>query len=126
MSLDPGRLKHWGRFEQKVVPSDSNGDPQRGDQGEVVEAVWTPVVATWVAIEPLSVREFIQSAAVQSEVTTRIVARFREGMNAAMRFVHVKRGVDYAVYDLHGVLPDMDSGEEYITLAASKGVNDGG
>jgi SPP1 family predicted phage head-tail adaptor len=124
--FDPGRLRHRGRFESKVYPTDSHGDPLRGEQGELLDPVWTLVVRTWVAIEPLSVREFIQSAAMQSEVNTRIVARFREGLTAAMRFVHEKRGVDYAFYDLHGVLPDAESGEEYITLAASRGVNEGG
>jgi SPP1 family predicted phage head-tail adaptor len=123
--LDPGKLNHRGRFESLVSPTDSNGDPLRGEQGELLEPVWTFVARVWVAIEPLSVREFVQSAAMQSEVTTRIVARFREGLTASMRFVHEKRGVDYAVYDLHGVLPDKDSGEEYITLAASKGLNNG-
>ena len=125
MALDSGLLRHRVRIEELVSPVDSFGDPLRGEQGEILDPVWTLVAPAWAAIEPLSGREFIQSAALQAEITTRIVTRFREGITAAMRFVHEKNGVDYAFYNLHGVLPDKDSGQEYITFPASQGVNNG-
>ncbi len=74
----------------------------------------------WAGIEPLSARDFIAAQAVQSEVTARIVIRYREGVTAAMRIKHAGR-----LYTIHGVLPDAKSGREYLTLPVSEGVNDG-
>lgn len=73
----------------------------------------------WAAIEPLSAREFVQSAAGQSEVTARITIRTRDIL-ATDRIAY--RGV---VYNIRGVLPDKESGLEYITLPVGTGVNEG-
>lgn len=121
MALDAGLLRHRVRIEQLVSPVDSNGDPLRGEQGEILDPVWTLLATVWAAIEPLSAREFVQSAAMQSQVVARITIRHRSDVNAAMRVVHGSK-----LYNIEGVLADKDSGMEYLTLPCSEGVNAGG
>lgn len=72
------------------------------------------------SIEPLSARDFIAAQANQSEITARIVMRHRDGIDATMRILH--RG---KVYAIHGVLPDPESGREWVTLPVSEGVSQG-
>lgn len=90
-------------------------DPETG----AVSEMWTEIAKVWAAIEPLSAREFVQSAAGQSEVTARITIRTRNILPTD-RIAH--RGL---VYNIRGVLPDKDSGLEYITLPVGAGVNEG-
>lgn len=127
MALDPGKLRHRVRIEELISPVDSNGDPLRGEQGELIGKVWTPIAnpMVWASIEPLSVRDFIQSAVTQSEVSARIEMRYRPGLHDGMRFVHVRNGIDAAIYNPAGGLPDRDSGLEYITFPVKQGVNTG-
>lgn len=81
------------------------------------ETVWESVPAS---LEPLSAREFIAAQATQSQITARIVIRYREGLNAAMRILHNGR-----IYNIHGILSDPVSGLDYLTLPCSEGVSDG-
>lgn len=119
MSLSAGKLRHRVRLERYDEVEDSNGVVQDPDSGEVLRE-WTLVATVWAAIEPLSVREFIQSGAGQSQVSARITLRYRSDLNATWRIVHNAK-----VYNPEGVLADKDSGLEYVTLACSEGVNSG-
>jgi SPP1 family predicted phage head-tail adaptor len=74
------------------------------------------------AIEPLSVREFIASQQMQSQITARITIRHRQGLTAQMRILHPSTG---KIYNPAGWLADPDSGLEYVTAPCSEGVNDG-
>jgi SPP1 family predicted phage head-tail adaptor len=79
------------------------------------------VAEVWAAVEPLSAREFIASAATQSAVTARITIRYRENLDASMRLVHNGK-----VYNIAGLLPDSWSGLEYLTIpAAIQGPDEG-
>jgi len=95
---------------------------QDPDTGEMVKS-WQEVAQVWAGIEPLSAREFIQSAALQSAVSTRITIRHRVDVRASWRLVHLSRGT---IYDIAGVLADKESGLEYLTLPCSEGTNEGG
>lgn len=107
-----GTLRHRVRIERPILAQDPN-------TGEVVPD-WELVATVWASVEPLSAREFIAAQATQSEITARVVMRYRNGITPDMRLVH--RGQSY---NIHGVLPDPDSGLKYITLPVSEGVNDG-
>jgi SPP1 family predicted phage head-tail adaptor len=107
-----GDLRHRVTFEQKVTTNDPTSNE------EVV--TWVEFVTVWAAIKYLSVREFIAAQSTQSEVTCRIVTRYRDGFDASMRARH-----DGRIYNLHGALRDPVSGKEYLTFPASEGVNDG-
>ncbi|MCJ0972683.1 phage head closure protein [Pseudomonas sp. PS1] len=107
------RLRHRITLERPGL----NQDPVSGEMipGWQVFAESVPA-----SIEPLSARDFIAAQANQSEITARIVIRYRPGILPTMRILH--RG---KVYAIHGALPDADSGLEYITLPVSEGVSDG-
>lgn len=125
MSLEAGRLRHEVRIERLDYMRDSNGDAiQDPDSGEV-STEWVEVATIRAAIEPLSAREFNQSAATQSQVTARIVIRHRDDIDAACRIVHLRTGRADVIYNIHGILPDLDSGLEYITMPVSSGVSEG-
>jgi len=108
-----------GKLRQRVT-FQSPGTTQDPVTGEMVQGwatVWDKVPAS---VEPLSVKDFIASSATQSSLSARIVIRYRTGVLPSMRILH--RG---AIYNIQGVMPDADSGLEYLTLAVSAGVNDG-
>jgi SPP1 family predicted phage head-tail adaptor len=109
--LDSGKLRHRVSIERVSYVQDAT-------TGAMVET-WAEIAKVWAAVEPLSAREFVQSAAGQSEVTARITIRAREIL-ATDRIIH--RGT---VYNIRGVLADKDSGIEYLTLPVAAGVNEG-
>jgi SPP1 family predicted phage head-tail adaptor len=109
-NVEAGKLRHRVSIQDQTWTLDSNG-------ARVI--AWVPVADVWAAVEPLSAREFIQSAATQSRVVARITIRARE-LRPTMRIIH--RG---QAYNIHGVLPDKNSGLEYVTLPVEVGVNDG-
>jgi len=110
MSFSAGKLRHRVRIDKPVQTRNAAGAASIG---------WEEVATVWAAIEPLSAKEFIQSGAEQSKVVARIVMRRRE-LPINYRLVH---GAN--IYNLTGVLPDRDSGQEYMTVPVSTGVNDG-
>ena len=116
MTLEAGTLRHRLILQQR----DSD---QNQSTGEPVFN-WIEVGRPWAAISPLSVKDFIASKAERSEVTARITIRYRADINAQMRFIHNKAS-GQKIYKILGVLPDPDSGNEYITLAVSEGVSMG-
>lgn len=64
----------------------------------------------------LSASERIEASAVQSKVTARIEIRYREDdINASMRIVHKNKN-----YEIHGVIPDNESGMQWITFIVSE------
>lgn len=111
MSIAAGSLKH--RIEIQAAAE------QRNSAGAVTY-VWTKIANgdDWARIRPLSVRSFIAAAAAQSKVSVEIAIRYRPDVNAKMRVVCGSQ-----IYNIEGVLPDADSGREYLTFAASLGVN---
>lgn len=109
--LDPGKLRHRIVIEAKTVTQDTFGD---------LTETWATFATVWAAIEPLSVRDFIASSQVQAGVSARITIRALSGLLPSMRISYRSK-----VYNIAGILPDKDSGLEYVTLAVSEGVNNG-
>lgn len=124
--LYSGKLRHRVRIEQLVELRDTSGDViQNPDTGEVTTE-WQLVQTVWAAIEPLSAREFIQSATTQAQIVARITIRYRKGLDAAMRLVHQRPDEPDKIYNIGGLLSDIDSGLEYLTIPCSAGVSDTG
>ena len=111
-TLDPSKLRHPVEIQKRTQVQDST-------TGEITHT-WARLKMVWASVEPLSAREFIAAQAGQSQITARIVIRYRDDVDATMRILF--RG---KIYNIHGVLPDADSGLEYLTLPVSEGVNDG-
>jgi SPP1 family predicted phage head-tail adaptor len=107
-----GTLRHRVTIQQP-------GQTQDPTTGEMITA-WQDVATVWASVEPLSAREFIAARAGQSEISARVVMRYRSDITADMRLMHRSQP-----YDIHGVLPDPKSGRHYITLPVSEGVTDG-
>ncbi|RYE50993.1 MAG: head-tail adaptor protein [Rhizobiaceae bacterium] len=107
-----GKLRHHVTIQR----AEFSQDPVTGE----ITPSWVEVAKVWAAIEPLSAREFIAAAASQSEVAARIVIRYRPGITSTMRVLY--RG---KIYNIQGVLADMESGLDYLTLPCSEGVSDG-
>jgi len=112
--MQTGKLRHRIRIEQNTTSQ----DPQTG---AMIDG-WAEFATVWAEIVPASGREFIAASASQSAVSGRIKIRKLDGINASMRAVNVRTG---AVYNIEAVLPDPVSGEHWMTLPFSTGVNDG-
>ena len=110
-TLNPSSLRHRVEIQRKAQTQDPN-------TGEIITE-WVKLADVWASVEPLSAREFIAAQAGQSEITARIVTRYRNDIDAAMRILF--RGKRY---NIHGALPDADSGLEYLTLPVSEGISD--
>lgn len=104
-----GRLRHKVQLQENQITQNPN-------TGEMVSD-WVTVADVWASVEPLSVREFIAASAEQSEVTGKMVMRYRDDVTAAWRVVF--RGKWYAI---KGVIPDADSGREHMTIMTGEGV----
>jgi SPP1 family predicted phage head-tail adaptor len=112
-----GPLRHRVNIEKPVTVQDATGDPV---------VTWTLVASNVpAAIAPLSVREFMAGAVgpMASQLTAKITLRYRD-MDPTMRITHRKDGRT-DLYNIAGILPDPDSGREYIILPVTRGVNDG-
>lgn len=113
--MNPGQLRHRVAIERNI-------STRSGTTGELTES-WEPVDEVWAQISPLSARDFIAAQAVQSQMTARILLRWRNDLTATMRIRDVESGV---IYSIQGEpLPDNRSGREWLTLLVSTGVNDG-
>lgn len=105
MTKASGKLNHRVRLESLETVQDSSGDP--------VEE-WTHAGDVWAEVAPVSAKEFVSSAAMQSKVVARITIRYRSDIQANWRIQFRGR-----YYNIEGVLPDVVSGLEYLTLPVS-------
>lgn len=113
--LEAGKLRH-----RVTVQARTN---TQGSVTGATDVSWADV-PQWVniaaAIEPLSARDLIAAQAQQSPVTSRVTIRRLAGLTAQHRLMHNGR-----VLSIEGVLPDPDSGLEWMTLAVAEGLSDG-
>lgn len=84
--------------------------------GAIVET-WANVAKIWAEIVPSSAREFVAAGAEQSDMRGRATIRYRDGIDATMRFLY--RGKTYAIL---GVMPDAESLKGHLTLMIGEGV----
>ena len=74
-----GRLRQRVTIQQKSATQNSYGE-------EVV--TWSDVATVWGSVEPLRGQEFIEIRRAGAEVTTRIVLRYRSGIEPEMRVTY--------------------------------------
>lgn len=125
MSLEAGKLQHRVRLEKYDYVRDSNGQPVQNPETGETPREWVEVETVWAEIVPISGREFLQSQALQAQVTARIVIRHRDDVEPNMRAVHVRKNRPDVVYNIKGVLADPETGLEYLTLPVSTGTGNG-
>lgn len=109
MALSPGKLRHVITFQKPIGGFDTFGAPLEG-----WETVFKNVPAS---VEHLSARDLIAASETHYKTTARIVVRYRKGLDPTMRIIH--RG---EVYKINGLIPDLISGLEYITIPVTKGM----
>lgn len=115
-----------GRLRQRIVLQ------QRADvvsaEGEVIPS-WTDLAETPASIEPVSGREYFAAQQVNSEVTARIIIRWRPGVDTAGRVLHQTNQsnspAEYDVYDVVSALEDPVIGRRWITLLCVKRASEG-
>ena len=112
-TIEAGRLRHSVTIQRQT-------HTQNSKTGEITVA-WTDVATVRAAVEPVSAREFVAAQEPNSKITARVTIRYRSGIDASMRLIHRGR-----LYNIHGVLEDMGSGRDYLTLTVSEGINDEG
>ena len=113
MSMPAGKLRHRVNIQS---PSQSQDDVT----GETT-TTWTTIHADVpCAIEPLSVRDFLQSSADQSEVSVRITIRYRAELRPTMRIVGLSGVYKDRVFTPKGWFEDKDSGREYLTAPCTE------
>lgn len=110
MTQAAGKLNHRIRLESLETSQDSSGD--------TVED-WIYQGDVWAEVAPVSAREFVSAAAMQSKIVARITIRYREDVQANWRILFRNR-----YYNIEGVLTDVVSGLEYLTLPCSLGIID--
>lgn len=113
MSLAAGRLRHRVTLESLTTTQDA-------DTGALIQT-WVGMGTVWAGVEPLSVRDFLSADSRQSQIVARIVMRPVAGMDETWRIVHRDK-----IYQIKGILPDAESGLEYVTIAVSQGANEAG
>lgn len=111
MNIAAGDLNKRIEFQSPFHAQDDDGADT---------VTWIPEFKSWASIKPLSVREFIQSATEQVQVTARIAVRFNARIKSNWRIVH-----NDTIYYIVGGLPDAWVGTDYLTLAVNTGVNQG-
>jgi SPP1 family predicted phage head-tail adaptor len=77
--MKAGSLRNRVTIQENATLKDNTGSQK---------PVWVDVFSTHAAIKPLSGRELIASQAENSEISVRIVIRYRTGVTASMRVVH--------------------------------------
>lgn len=112
MTMQAGRLRHRLEIQEKRPSRDP-------DSGAVVSA-WVKVATPRGSFEPLSARDFIAAAAAKTKLSARAVIRFRADVKERMRLRHGGKA-----FLIQGLLPDKESGREYLTLLLSEDLSDG-
>lgn len=110
-NIAAGRLRHIVAIDRQVEIVDSHGDHLRE---------WQNITSRRAEIKPLSGRELLLAQQVQSQVTVSIVMRYRSDVDASCRV-----RFNGATYNVMAVIPDPDSGIEWMALQCAVGTNDG-
>lgn len=103
-----GDLRHRITIQQSKIKED---DPYREEE-------WSDYRQNVAArVTFLSTKELVASGAELSEVKARIQVRYDKNINAKMRIIFREE-----LYEIEGVMPDNESGLQWLTLSVNKGL----
>lgn len=110
-----GNLRKRLTFQTKATTEDALGQPVN---------TWTTAFTCWGEIQPLTGRELIAAAAVQSAVSHTVTVRYRSELAnpktvAAMRILYNTR-----VFNIHAPMNE-DERNRVVTLMVEEGLNNG-
>ena len=101
MALGIGLLKKRIVLQSKQIETDNAG---------VQTEVWKDAFETWAAILPLRGKEFFASNQIHSEISVKVVLRYKTGITSGMR---VKYGTRF--FDIKSVI-NIDERNRYLEL----------
>lgn len=101
------RLRHKLTLQQEVRTPDDVGGYTR---------TWSDVADLWAEIMPLTGNERLLGPQLQSEVTHKILLRYRDGITAGMRLVFENRALNIRY------VTNVAENNELIELLADEGV----
>ncbi|RPD90513.1 head-tail adaptor protein [Neisseria weixii] len=104
-------------LKHRVTIRRHQSDGQDPETGDLLEG-WVDVATVWAKIVPSSVREFLQAAAVQNEISARVVVRYSKATAQITPNCLLIHGQD--TYEIKGIMPDPDGGRTYLTLVCAK------
>lgn len=113
MAVNAGELRHRVTIQRYI----SGG---RDADGYRLDGAWTTQKKVYAKITPLSTKDLLAAQAAQSEITARMMVRYRTGLNIDTTMRVIWQGRTYAI-DSQG-LPDNDTGVEYMTFNLDGGV----
>lgn len=105
-----GDLNRKVRFERRPVEQDTAGQ---------LVAAWEHQFSAWARIEQLEGRELVMAQAINTEVTHRVVIRYRPRVDTAMRVVYRER-----VFNVLSVV-DPETEHVWLHVLCSEGPNRG-
>lgn len=109
--LSAGRLRHRLTIQRPVDGQDQNtGAPVR---------TWADVATVWADIKAVRANEFIAAQVEDSKVIANVTVRYRTDFDHSCRFYHQAKD---AYYNIEGILPDPDSGLEFLVCPVSEGL----
>lgn len=73
-----------GKLNRRITIIRPPGEDETDDWGQPLD-IWPEVVRVWAGIQPLSGRERAAAAQTSVDVTTRILIRYRKGVDRTMR-----------------------------------------
>jgi len=76
--MNPGRLNRRVTLQSQTVSRDAVGQ---------AKSVWTDAATVWAAVLPLRGKEYFESAKVNSEITVRIIIRYRADVKPSWRAI---------------------------------------
>lgn len=107
-----------------LVNIQTKTETQNAVTGEVTDSWANTHKNVPCTIEPLSVNTFLQSRADQTETAVRITIPYIDNILPTMRLVGLGLHAG-KIYNIEGVLADNITGNEYLTLPCSEGMNEG-
>jgi len=114
-----GKLRHRITIQKPVFTQDQ-------ETGAPSPITWQDVYVDLAAeVRPPSARtygarEMIAANQIQSRIVADVTIRFKNDLTPDMRILHRS-----TIYNIAGLLPDNNSGLEYLTIPCSSGLNTG-
>lgn len=106
MTLEAGTLSQRVQLMRVIETQDSDGN--------IVEEL-VLIAPLWANIRHQTSKEFMAADIERAKSKISIRIRYRPGIKPSMRILHGD-----SVYNIEGVLPDNESGREYLVLPCSE------
>jgi SPP1 family predicted phage head-tail adaptor len=84
-NFNSGQFRHRITFQKYIETEDVLGQKEES---------WEDVTSVWSKIKTIKGKEYFQAGAAQTEIITRFIIRYREGISGSMRIKYEDRLFD--------------------------------